>query len=243
MPESILMFLSELQRSVVSGLASELRAGGLLTSAFAFALGALHALTPGHGKAALAAYFLGQEAKITTGVRVTLAAAFLHVVMGLVAFLFLRFLVSKTPFMTSRGAPEFVLIGYGFILLAGLIMLIQSLRPASAGLHPHVLTLGIGLLPCPLTIMVLGFAWAQATSLMVAVVLVSLAGGIAFTIGAVALAAILARRFLGQVPLQRISSLERGARVIQGIAGAAIMVVAGYSIWVNAWPYLGLPGR
>ena len=95
MSESILMFLSGLQRSVVSGLAAELRAGGLLTAVLAFALGALHALTPGHGKAALATYFLGQEAKIATGIRVTLAAAFLHVIMGLPRFSFCDFWSAK----------------------------------------------------------------------------------------------------------------------------------------------------
>lgn len=215
----------------------------MLTVVLAFALGALHALTPGHGKAALAAYFLGQQTKIATGIRVTLSAALLHVIMGLVAFLFLRFLVSQTPFMAARGSPTFTLVGYGFILLAGLMMLVQSLRPASVGLHPHVLTLGIGLLPCPLTIMVLGFAWAQSTSLMVAVVLVSLAGGIALTIGTVALAAILARRFLSHALLHGISRLERGARVLQGVAGVAIIAIAGYSIWASAWPYAGPPGR
>lgn len=233
MYESILMFLSGLQRCAVSGLAAELRAGGMFTVALAFVLGALHAVTPGHGKAALAAYFLGREAKIATGIRVTLAAALLHVIMGLVAFLLLRFLVSQTPFMAARGSPAFTIIGYGFILLAGLMMLIQSLRPISDRLHSHVLTLGVGLLPCPLTIMVLGFAWAQSTALMVAVVLVSLAGGIAFTIGTVALAAILGRRFVGQAFLQRMPEIERGARIFQGCAGVGIVAIAAYSIWVN----------
>jgi hypothetical protein len=54
----------------VSGLAAGLRAGGLLSAVLAFVLGALHALTPGPGKAALAAYFLGQDAKVATGRRV-----------------------------------------------------------------------------------------------------------------------------------------------------------------------------
>ena len=135
--------------------------------------------------------------------------------------------------MTSRGSPAFAMVGYGLILMAGLMMLIQSLRPKHVGLHPHFLTMGIGLLPCPLTIMVLGFAWVQATALMVAVVLVSLAAGIAFTIGTVALLAIFARRFLGHALLHKIPGLERGARVVQGVAGAAIVAVAGYSIWVN----------
>src|SRR5215218_4055047 len=145
-------YLSGLQRMAVSGLAAELRAGGAFAAILAFALGALHALTPGHGKAALAAYFLGKQAQIATGLRVALGAAFLHVLMGFAAFLVLRFLVTQRPFMAARGSPAFSLIGYGLVALAGVIMLIQSLPPSAAGLHPHILTIGVGLLPCPLTI-------------------------------------------------------------------------------------------
>ena len=126
MPDWIMIFLSGPQRSTVSGLAAELRAGGWLTAILAFALGALHALTPGHGKAALAAYFLDQDAKFGTGLRVTLAAAFLHVVMGVLAFLVLRFILSQTPLMTGRGSPFFAVTGYGLILFAGAIMLVRA---------------------------------------------------------------------------------------------------------------------
>lgn len=223
-------FLGGLQRSTMTTLAAELRAGGLLTAAFAFLLGALHALTPGHGKAALATYFLGQDAKLGTGVRVALAAAFLHVIMGFVAFAVLRFVLSQTPIMTARGSPLFTASGYGLILLAGALMVFQSLRPASVGTHPHLLAAGIGLLPCPLTITVLGFAWAQGADLMIAVVLMALAMGIAFTIGVVALLAIVLRHVLGQAFAERIHHFERAARVFQAAAGTAIMGLSAYAI-------------
>jgi hypothetical protein len=42
--------LSTLQGGIVRSLAAELRAGGIGTAVLAFSLGALHALTPGHGK-------------------------------------------------------------------------------------------------------------------------------------------------------------------------------------------------
>jgi nickel/cobalt exporter len=232
-PDWLLAFLSGLQRTAVTGLAAELRAGGMLTAVLAFALGALHALTPGHGKAALAAYFLGQEARIATGIRVALAAAFLHVIMGFVAFMVLRFVVSQTPLMTARGSPFFSVTGYGLILLAGLVMIFQSVRPASAHAGPHMLTAGIGLLPCPLTITVLGFAWAQAIGPMVAVVLVALAAGIAFTIGIVALLAIVGRRLVGQSFAGRLEGFERGARVLQCVAGLVIVILAAYAIFAS----------
>ena len=230
MPDWLLAFLSGLQRTAVTGLAAELRAGGALTVVLAFALGALHALTPGHGKAALAAYFLGQEARIATGVRVALAAAFLHVVMGFVAFLVLSFVVSQTPLMTARGSPFFSVTGYGLILFAGLMMIFQSVRPLSAQAGPHLLTAGIGLLPCPLTITVLGFAWAQAIGPMVALVLIALATGIAFTIGTVALLAIISRRLVGQSLVHRLPAFERGAHILQGVAGLVIVLLAAYAI-------------
>jgi hypothetical protein len=75
MPDWLITYLGSLQGGIVRTLAAEMRAGGLGTAWLAFGLGALHALTPGHGKAALAAYFLGREARIGKGVRIALMAA------------------------------------------------------------------------------------------------------------------------------------------------------------------------
>lgn len=190
----------------------------------AFALGALHALTPGHGKAALTAYFLGREAPIGKGLRVALVAALLHVLSGFAAFLVLRLIVQQVPSMSARGSPVFTALGYGLIIVAGLIMLFQSLRPTHAQHDAHALTAGIGLLPCPLTISVLGFAWVQGSALMIGVVLAALALGISFTIGMVALLAIVARHALGRALGAWLPRLERGARFVQ--AGAGMLIVA-----------------
>jgi ABC-type nickel/cobalt efflux system permease component RcnA len=233
MPDWIIAFLSGVQRSLVATFATELRAGGLTTAYFAFFLGAVHALTPGHGKAALVAYFFGQQARIGTGVRVALSAAFLHVLMGFTVFLVLRFLVQQMPAMTGRGSPLFAVSGYALIGLAGAVMIAQSMRLSRPGAGAPVLTVGIGLLPCPLTISVLGFAWAQGPGPITAAALLALAGGIAFTIGTVAVLAIFGRRALGPVLLARVPSLERGARILQAVAGVLIVALAAYAIWPN----------
>lgn len=75
----LMTYIGSLQGGFMRGLATELRAGGSGTAMLAFSLGALHALTPGHGKAALGAYFLGQQARVTKGLRLALSAALLHV--------------------------------------------------------------------------------------------------------------------------------------------------------------------
>jgi len=106
------------------------------------------------------------------------------------------------------------------------MMLIQSLRPAGHPHSGHALTAGVGLLPCPLTISVLGFAWVQSTAPMVALVLLSLTAGIATTIGAVALLVIVFRSSVGAAFADRLPRIETKARVLQGVAGAVIVAIA-----------------
>jgi nickel/cobalt exporter len=216
--------------------AAELRAGGVGTVLLAFALGALHALTPGHGKAALAAYFLGTEARLAKGVAVALWAALLHVLSGLAIFLVLRFLIGRMPFAMGRPSAGFSLAGYALIAVAGIMMVVQSLRPSGQPHRAHTLAAGVGLLPCPLTISVLGFAWVQSTGPMVALVLLSLTAGIATTIGTVALAAILFRSSIGNALMGRVPSIERNARVLQDAAGIAVVAIA---LWTGARALLG----
>lgn len=86
------------------------------------------------------------------------------------------------------------------------------------------------LLPCPLTVSVLGFAWAQSSAVMVVFVLLSLALGISLTIGIVAVLAILARSTMGAALAHRLPQLERGARVLQGVAAVVIIVLGTYAI-------------
>jgi ABC-type nickel/cobalt efflux system permease component RcnA len=235
MSDWLIIGLAQLQGGIVKTLAAELRAGGIATAWLAFGLGALHALTPGHGKAALAAYMLGHEARIGKGLRIALAAALLHVVSGFAVFLVFRFVIAKSPLLLGRPSPSFTAIGYGLIALAGLMMVVQSVRGSHAHRHgdgSHAITAGIGLLPCPLTISVLGFAWSQSNLAMVGLVLVSLGLGISLTIGVVALVAIIARQSMGAALCGRLPALARWSRGVQGAAGALIMLIGLYTIWM-----------
>ncbi len=235
MPDWLMAWLGQFQGGVVRSLAAELRTGGVAAAGLAFALGALHALTPGHGKAALAAYFLGREANAGKGLRIALSAALLHVLSGLALFLILRFVVGLVPSMTGRRSPAFTLVGYGLIILSGAIMIVQSLRTDHGTTDgAHTLTAGIGLLPCPLTISVLGFAWTESSAVMVGVVLLSLALGISLTIGLVALLAIAVRRGFGVAVGNYLPSLDRWSRALQVVAGAAIVAIGLLTIAVAA---------
>lgn len=230
--QSLLHSLGAMQGEIVRSLSAALRAGDGGIVLLAVTLGALHALTPGHGKAALTAYFLGREASAAKGVRVAMTAALLHVLSGFAAFLVLRFVLQQVPSMTARGSPAFTALGYVLIVVAGLVIVFQSLRPAHAHLDgSHALTAGIGLLPCPLTISVLGFAWAQGTAVTIALALISLALGIALTIGGVAMLAIALRQLFGRALAAWMTKINRGARILQGVAGVFIASLGLWMIW------------
>src|SRR5436190_2970451 len=146
MADWLIVHLSSFQAGVMRALAAELRAGGIGAVALAFTLGAVHALTPGHGKSALAAYFLGREAHIGKGLRVALAAGLLHVLSGFALFFVLRLMVGRALSIAGRPSPTFLIVGYALIVLAGVAMVVQSLRrthPAHDGLY--ALTGGVGL--------------------------------------------------------------------------------------------------
>ena len=85
---------------------------------------------------------------------------------------------SSSGVLDVRPAPAFMRFCDGLIIFAGLIMIVQSVRAGHTHADgAHSLTAGIGLLPCPLTISVLGFAWTQSSAVMVGLVLLSLGLG------------------------------------------------------------------
>jgi nickel/cobalt transporter (NicO) family protein len=140
--------------------------------------------------------------------------------------------VGQSPNFLGRSPPAFAFLGYGLIVLAGIIMLVQSARASRGRDGSHALTAGIGLLPCPLTISVLGFAWTQSSAAMVALVLLSLALEISMTIGTVVVLAIMVRNNAGAALVGKLPELERGAQIIQRIAAVAIIVLGLYAVAV-----------
>ena len=140
---------------------------GMLT---AFFLGGFHALSPGHGKAMVAAYLVGSGGKITDAVRLGMVVTITHVlsvlILGMVAMILSHYTLSR-DFIPWLGVVSGVLIFFtGYFLLA---------RSALLGSHHHhhhdvtvsgnhsfkeTVSLGVagGLVPCPTGIIILLFA-------------------------------------------------------------------------------------
>ncbi len=201
-------WLLGLQRDVYGLLGSRIQSMNDSTDAavgaiaFALALGAVHAMTPGHGKAVIFSYFLGANARPLNGVAMAGKVAAMHV-LSAVALVAL-FGSAASMFGRPAGVAKWLQIGsYAIIVVIGVWLLLRALRAArrggtAAAPHRHGLSRGllpfaIGLLPCPMTMLILTYALANA-SLAAGLVLVGFLGvGIAITIALVGSLGILVR--------------------------------------------------
>jgi len=202
-------WLLNLQRELYGALGARIQtmgegadaaAGAIL---FALVLGAIHAMTPGHGKAVVFSYFLGAKARPWSGIAMASKVAAMHVLSAVL--LVALFGSAASMFGRPAGVARWIQVAsYGLIVVIGLWLLVRALvevvRPEiwdtthAHGLSRGLLPLAVGLLPCPLTMLILTYALANA-SLAAGLVLTGFLGiGIAATIALVGLSGILARR-------------------------------------------------
>jgi ABC-type nickel/cobalt efflux system permease component RcnA len=201
----------------------------------ALALGALHAVTPGHGKAILVSYFLGREAKPLAGVAASMKIAAGHV---LLAAILVALFGSAVSFMgrPAGAAAAVETAAYAVIAAMGAWLLIRAVRrpsmPESAhAAGGHDAPAAAALIPCPLTMLLLTYALANASLAVVAVLLAAFAAGIGLTLSAVAVAAIAARRVLA-VPLAALPAWHAPALRILEAASAAVILAVGLAFLV-----------
>jgi ABC-type nickel/cobalt efflux system permease component RcnA len=202
----------------------------------AVGLGMIHALTPGHGKAVVVSYFIGKQARPLEGFSLAARVALSHTVSAILLVLLFGQVVSL--FGRPSGAASIVqTTSYALIAVIGAYYLYRAIQ--SSDLHPDhhcrssasILPYAVGVLPCPLTMLVVGHAialGAYITGLMLA----GLIGvGAALTIGAFGTVGIIARRgLLGRFdPDSRIlglvlTALEIGSSVVILALGVILFI-------------------
>ncbi|HJS69854.1 MAG TPA: sulfite exporter TauE/SafE family protein, partial [Gaiellaceae bacterium] len=201
----------------------DLSVGALLLS-FVIAMfwGAAHALTPGHGKAMVAAYLVGTKGTprhaFLLGGTVTLAHTAGVFAIGVVTLALSRF------FVPERLYPWLTLVSGLLVVAVGAAVLRQRLRARGHAGHEHhrdhlhehthdhhhhdltpkgILGVGVaaGMLPCPSALVVLLSAIALHRVGLGLALIVAFSVGLAATITAIGLAAVLARRAFGRLSL------------------------------------------
>lgn len=207
-------------RRYMAAIRDEASVAALMTGIwFAFVYGVLHTLGPGHGKMIVASYFVGHEARIWRGFLVGAQIAITHVISSIVLVL----IVDSTFRLAFGSDPAeswwIRLFSFALIAIIGGYMLVNAIR-ASLGKttghdhhhghahgHDHVhqhghakreglLAILAGIVPCTGAILImlasLAFGIVYAGVLMV----IAISVGMALTMAAIGIAAILMRRVM-----------------------------------------------
>jgi ABC-type nickel/cobalt efflux system permease component RcnA len=165
----------------------------------AIALGTVHAMTPGHGKAVVVSYFIGRDAHPFQGFSMAARVALSHTVSAVVLVLLFGAGVSVLG-RPSGAASALQTVSFGLIAAMGAYYLVRALRPL-AHVEPHkhresVLPYAVGVLPCPLTMLVVGHAMVLGAYLTGLVLAALMGAGAALTIGLFGTLGIVFRRGL-----------------------------------------------
>jgi nickel/cobalt transporter (NicO) family protein len=203
----------------------------------AFGWGALHALSPGHGKAMVAAYLIGTRGTarhaIWLGVTVTITHTIGVFALGLVALALSQYVLPEDlyPWLTLISGLLVVAVGAG-------VLRARFRRRGRDGPHHHhhhhhdhehsavtrrsLIAMGAaaGLIPCPSALVVLLGAIAQHEVALGLLLIVAFSVGLAATLTALGLAVVYARRIL---PRGRLTG--RVAAVAPAVSALAIVVV------------------
>jgi len=201
--------------------------------------GALHALSPGHGKAMVAAYLVGMRGSardaLVLGATVTVTHTIGVFALGLVTLALSQYVLPEQlyPWLTLVSGMLVVLVGAG--------VLRSRLRHARTHTHHHhehshdhrsLLGMGAaaGLLPCPSALVVLLAAISQHELALGLLLIVAFSLGLAGTLTALGLAVVHARRF---VP-PRLAAGRLAA--VMPAASAALVMTLGLVLAARAVP-------
>jgi nickel/cobalt transporter (NicO) family protein len=211
----------------------------LLLLVAAFGWGALHALSPGHGKTMVAAYLVGTRGStrdaVLLGATVTVTHTAGVVALGVVALGLSAWVLPEQLYPWLNLVSGLLVVGVGAAVLR------RRMRKRSHHHHHHhhhdrrsLLALGAsaGLIPCPSALVVLLGAVAQHRIGLGLVLIVAFSAGLAATLTGVGIAVLHAGKVLGRLPVP-----GRLATAIPALS-AALIVVVGIALTAQAVPQI-----
>jgi nickel/cobalt exporter len=205
----------------------------LLLLLAAFGWGALHALSPGHGKAMVAAYLVGTRGKPRHAVALGAIVTVTHTI-GVFALGFVTLALSQ--YVLPEDLYPWLTLASGLLVVGvGLGVLRSRLRTARAHHHHHhhhevgwkgVLGMGAsaGLIPCPSALVVLLGAIAQHEVALGLVLIVAFSLGLAATLTLLGLAVVYAGRLTARlrVPSRLVTALPAASAVLIVAVGCVL---------------------
>jgi nickel/cobalt exporter len=211
----------------------------------AFGWGALHALSPGHGKAMVAAYLVGTRGRprhaVILGATVTVTHTIGVFALGLVTLALSQYVLPEDLYPWLNLAAGLLVVGIGAGVLRSRIRQAKHDEHAHHDHHHHhhhhevtrrgLLGMGAaaGLIPCPSALVVLLAAVSQHEVGLGMVLIVAFSLGLAGTLTALGLAVVYARRLVPRLRLPR-------AAAALPAASALLIVGVGCVLTLNAVP-------
>lgn len=192
---------------------------------FGAAFGAVHALTPGHGKTILASYLVGSRSGVAGGIAVAGVLSATHVVSAVLLALVGAPLLSRT--LTGAGRSDAIEYASGaLIVVLGIWLVLRAVRGAGHA-HGEGVAVGVaaGLVPCPLTLFAMVFAISRGIAEAGLVFALAMLIGICLTLGAVAVATTLARDRVASLVARHGTSIARISRASDAISGALLVAI------------------
>jgi ABC-type nickel/cobalt efflux system permease component RcnA len=227
----------------------------LICVAAAFGLGAMHAMSPGHGKTIVAAYLVGSRGTIKhaglLGLVVTFTHTFTVFLLGLGVLFFQQYVVPEKIIPTLGGLSGLSIVAVGISLL---YRRTRSLLAGGRHRHEHshtiegeitpasLIALGVGggLVPCPSALILMLSATAIGRVGFGLLLLIAFSSGLALVLMAIGGLALYARHLL---PDGRRASRHPAFRLIP-VFSSVVVIVLGLAItaasagWIQPMRFL-----
>jgi ABC-type nickel/cobalt efflux system permease component RcnA len=210
----------------------------------AFAWGALHALSPGHGKSMVAAYLVGTRGTarhaVALGATVTIAHTAGVFALGLVTLALSEYVLPEDLYPWLTLASGLLVVGVGVGVLRARL---RSARKHDHHHHHHhhhdhevswrsLIAMGAsaGLIPCPSALVVLLAALSQHQVALGLVLITAFSLGLAATITGIGLVVVYARTLVSRL------NVSSGAASALPALSALVIVVVGCVLTAQAVP-------
>lgn len=233
------VWLVEIQRDIQTEIAGVLRTfaetgdWGLLIGfiPWGIAFGAAHALTPGHSKTLLALFVAGGGAPLRPALGTAATLAVTHVSMS-VAIVLLGLPIVSVAIGDVGRSMLLETLSRGLLGLVGLWLLVSALRRPTTSAHTHGTVFGItaGLIPCPLTVLVMTYASAKGVPGAGVAFACMMLAGVGLVLAAVAGLAVLGRKGLSWVPYPPIGQIAAVSRLALGLTGCILIAVSAAAV-------------
>ncbi|MEL7524603.1 MAG: ABC transporter permease [Pseudomonadota bacterium] len=189
--------------------------------------GAIHALTPGHGKSILASYLAGSQNGFLRALSLSTVLAATHVVMAVLIAFFAAHLMERS-FVGGGRAPALEFLSRIMLVGIGLWLLVRAVRAGrkDRGHEGVGVALTTGLVPCPLTLFVVVAALSRGVPEAGLVFAGSMLIGIALTLGLVATAAVAGRQTFLKYVSSKGGAIGHVSRLLDAAAGLLIVLLA-----------------